>query len=52
MRRYLSDFESARKAATTGEALITAMKQRYPDLKQERFLVYAVKAAFPPPPGQ
>jgi len=54
MRRYLGDFESARKAATTDEALIAAMKQQYPDLKQVRFLVYAAKAAIPlpPPPGQ
>jgi len=50
MRRYLGDFESARKAATTDEALIAAMKQQYPGLKQEKFLVYAAKAAFPPPP--
>ena len=39
MRRHLGDFESARKAATTDEALIAAMKQQYPGLKQEKFLV-------------
>jgi hypothetical protein len=51
MRRYLGDFESARKAATTDEALIAAMKQQYPGLKQEKLLVYA-NAAFLHSPGQ
>jgi len=51
MRRYLGDFESARKAASTDEALIAAMKQQYPGLKQEKFLVNA-NAAFLHSPGQ
>jgi glyoxylase-like metal-dependent hydrolase (beta-lactamase superfamily II) len=52
MRSYLNDFESAREATSNADALVAAMKQKYPNLKVEKFLVLAAKAAFPPPPAQ
>jgi glyoxylase-like metal-dependent hydrolase (beta-lactamase superfamily II) len=52
MRRYLSDFELARKAALNADELVAALKHKYPNLKVEKFLVLAAKAAFPPPPAE
>jgi glyoxylase-like metal-dependent hydrolase (beta-lactamase superfamily II) len=47
MEKYLDDFESARKAASSADQLVAAMKQKYPDWAQEKFLGHAAKAAFP-----
>jgi glyoxylase-like metal-dependent hydrolase (beta-lactamase superfamily II) len=52
MRRYLRDFELARKAALNADGLVATMKQKYPNLKVEKFLVLAARAAFPPPPAE
>ena len=46
MMRYLNDFDAARKAATNADELEQAMKQKYPDLGEERFLSLAAKSAF------
>ena len=46
MRRYLADFDSARKTAPTADDLVKTMKEKYPKLKSESFLALAAKAAF------
>jgi glyoxylase-like metal-dependent hydrolase (beta-lactamase superfamily II) len=46
MRQYLTDFEAASQVAHDADSLVAAMKEKYPDLSQERFLAYAAKTAF------
>jgi len=47
MDNYLNDFESAKRSATNADQLIAAMKRKFPSLAEEKFLIYAAKAAFP-----
>jgi glyoxylase-like metal-dependent hydrolase (beta-lactamase superfamily II) len=47
MEKYLDDYESARKAASDADQLVTTMKQKYPEWTQEELLVFSAKAAFP-----
>lgn len=46
MKQYLTDFDSQTKKTADADALVAAMKQNYPGLAQERFLVIAAKSAF------
>lgn len=45
--KYLDDFESARKAASSTDELVAVMKQKYHDWAYEKLLVYSAKLAFP-----
>lgn len=46
MRQYLKDFDAARRSAATAAELETAMKLKYPQLGEERFLSLAANSAF------
>lgn len=48
-RRYILDFDEAAKSSTDAEALIAAMKAKYPDAKAELFLQLGAQAAFSTP---
>ncbi len=45
MEKYLDDFESARRTASSADELVAIMKHKYPDWAQEKFLVYSAKTA-------
>ena len=47
MEKYLDDFESARKAASSADELVAVMKQKYGDWAWERLLVSSAKTAIP-----
>lgn len=46
MRRYLRDFEAARRISRNADELVNAMTRRYPGLAWNKFLQFAAKAAF------
>ena len=45
METYLDDFESARSAASSAGEVVAVMKRKYPDLAQEKLLVFSAKTA-------
>ncbi|MGD0142262.1 MAG: MBL fold metallo-hydrolase [Rhizomicrobium sp.] len=46
MIRYLTDFDTARKASPDADAFVSAMSQKYPDLAQQKFLARAAKTSY------
>lgn len=46
MEKYLNDFESARKAASRADELLTVMKRKYPDWAQEKLLSLFSKSSY------
>jgi len=48
MDRYLSDFDAALKASPNADALVAAMKAKYPDYAIPVLLLYSARSAFAP----
>ncbi len=48
-RRYILDFDAEAASAADADALMAAMKAKYPDAKAEFFLQFGAAAAFPAP---
>ena len=51
MDRYLADFDSLRKIATSADAFFAAVKQKYPDLAVAGLAWYSTKMALKPATG-
>jgi len=51
MDHYLADFDSLRKIATSHEAFLSAVKQKYPDLAVVGLAWYSTKVALKPATG-